>query len=60
MARERRETKNLNIKIDREVYEQLEVFCEETGRTKTAVVSKILQRYFDEYFQRPQDERTMF
>ena len=58
--REKRDTKNLNIKIDREVYEQLEVFCEEKGTSKTLAVGKILQKYFDEYFKRPKEERTLF
>ena len=60
MARIKKETKNLNIKIDKEIYEQLETFCEETGRTKTTSVEKILQRYFDEFFGKAKEDRNMF
>ena len=60
MTKIKKETKSLNIKISKEIYEQLEAVCEETGRTKTVVVEKTLQRYFDDYFQRPQDKRVLF
>jgi len=60
MPREKRATKILNIKLIKETNDQLEKFCDETGMTKTTAVEKILRHYFEEYFQRSKDERTLF
>ena len=60
MSRTKKDAKILNIKLDREIHEQLEQFCDESGMTKTIAVEKILQRYFEEYFKRPKDDRTLF
>ena len=50
MSRTKKDAKILNIKLDREIHEQLEQFCDESGMTKTVAVEKILQHYFEEYF----------
>lgn len=60
MARTKKDAKILNIKLDREIHEQLEQFCDESGMTKTIAVEKILQHYFEEYFKRPKEDRTLF
>lgn len=60
MSRTKKDAKILNIKLDRKIHEQLEQFCDESGMTKTIAVEKILQRYFEEYFKRPKDDRTLF
>jgi antitoxin component of RelBE/YafQ-DinJ toxin-antitoxin module len=60
MSRTKKDAKILNIKLDREIHEQLEQFCDESGLTKTVAVEKILQRYFEEYFKRPKEDRTLF
>ena len=60
MSREKKDAKLLNIKLDRTIHEQLELFCEESGMSKTVAVEKILNRYFEEYFNRPKEERTLF
>ena len=60
MPRAKKDAKLLNIKLDREIHEKLEQFCDETGMSKTVAVEKILLRYFDEYFKRPKDQRTLF
>ena len=60
MSRARKDAKLLNIKLDREVHEQLEQFCDESGMTKTIATEKILSQFFSEYFQRPKQDRTLF
>ena len=60
MSRTKKDAKILNIKLDREIHEQLEQFCNESGMTKTIAVEKILQHYFEDYFQRPEEERKLF
>lgn len=60
MPRERKDAKLLNIKLDREVHEQLEKFCAESGMTKTMATEKILAQFFEDYFKRPEDSRKLF
>lgn len=59
MSRAKKDAKLLNIKLDREVHEQLEQFCDESGMTKTTATEKILAKFFEEYFKRPEDERKV-
>ena len=60
MPRTKKDSKILNIKLDREIHEQLEQFCDESGMTKTIAVEKILRHYFEEYFRRSKEDRTLF
>lgn len=60
MPRQKKDAKILNIKLDRKIHEQLEQFCEESGMTETIATEKILSKYFEEYFSRPEEERTLF
>ena len=60
MPRQKKDAKILNIKLAMPISEQLELFCEETGMTKTVAVEKILQQYFEEYFKKPKTARTLF
>lgn len=59
MSRAKKDAKILNIKLDREIHEMLEKFCEESGMNKTIATEKILSRYFEEYFRKPKEERTI-
>lgn len=49
MPKPKKDWKALNIKIQSEVYEQLEKYCEETGLSKTVAVERILSKAFDEH-----------
>lgn len=60
MPRQKKDAKILNIKLAKEISDQLEQFCEESGMTKTIATEKILSKYFEEYFSRPEEERTLF
>lgn len=60
MSREKKDAKVLNIKLDREIHEELEQFCNESGMTKTIATEKILGQYLAEYFARPEEERKLF
>lgn len=59
MSRGKKDAKLLNIKLEREIHDQLEQFCEESGMTKTMATEKILSRFFDDYFKRPETERRI-
>lgn len=60
MPRQKKDAKILNIKLAREISNQLEQFCEELGISKTVATEKILSKYFEEYFSRLEEERTLF
>ena len=59
MSREKKDAKLLNIKLASDIHDQLEQFCEESGMTKTMATEKILSRFFDDYFKRPEAERRI-
>ena len=59
MPRQKKDAKILNIKLAREISDQLEQFCEESGISKL-LLQKKLSKYFEEYFSRLEEERTLF
>ncbi len=59
MPREKKDYKNLNIKLARPIYEMLDKFCKENGITKTMATERILDRYFKEYFSKEKEERKL-
>ncbi len=48
MAREKKDSKNFACKLDREVFEKLEEYCELSGQSKTTVVERAIQKYLEE------------
>ena len=48
MAREKKDAKNFTCKFDRQIFEQLEEFCDLSGQNKTLVVERAVQKYLDE------------
>lgn len=51
MARPKtREYKAISLNMDVKVLEKLERYCEETGRTKTMAMERILDKFLTEYF----------
>ena len=60
MPREKKDAKVLNIKLSMTIYDQLELFCKESGMTKTMATEKILAQYFEKYFKRNEAERKFF
>lgn len=57
MPRIKKDAKILNIKLDREIHEKLERFCDESGQSKTVAVERFLNKCLDEYFSRPENLR---
>ena len=60
MPRAKKDAKILNVKLATPVYDRLEEFCDESGMSKTVAAEKILMQFFDQYFERPEAERTIF
>ena len=59
MPRPKKDAKILNIRLDKEINDKLEKFCEESGQSKTVAVERFLNRCLDEYFSKPEEERKM-
>ena len=57
MPREKKDARYLNIKLSSYIYDQLDRFCEETNLNKTAATEIIMERFFEEYFDKPEKER---
>lgn len=52
MARPKtREFKAISFNLDVKVLEKLERYCEETGRTKTMAIERILDKFLTDYFE---------
>ncbi len=49
MSREKKDSKSLNIKLDRSLSERFEAYCLELGQTKTTAIERILIKHLDEY-----------
>ncbi len=50
MRKQKKDGKSLNCVIEREVFEQLEEYCNEVGQTKTLAVERILKQFFKGYY----------
>lgn len=47
MARPKKEGKTVSLLMDKDLFEQLEAYCEKTYLTKTAAIEKALRTMFD-------------
>ena len=53
MARPKtRDFKAISLNLDVKVLEKLGHYCEETGRTKTMAIERILDKFLTDYFER--------
>ena len=50
MGRQKKDSKPINLNLDRLLVEQLEQYCEEVGQTKTTALERILRKYLEEYY----------
>lgn len=48
MPREKKDARAFGCKLDREIFERLEEFCELSGQNKTTVVERAVKKYLDE------------
>ena len=49
MPRPRKDGVNLNLKIDKQIYDDLTDFSADSGQTKTFIVEKALKEYMTKY-----------
>lgn len=50
MGRPKKDSKPINLNLDRMLVEYLERYCDELGQTKTTALERILKRFFLEYY----------
>lgn len=60
MPRPKKDAWILNIRLATPFFDQLEQFCDESGMNKTTAVEKIMKQFFDEYFSRDINDRSLF
>lgn len=60
MPRQKKDAKLLNIKLAMPINDKLELFCEESGVSKTVAVERFLNRCLDEYFSKSESERKLY
>ena len=49
MGRPKKNAIALNVKLETEIMERFEAYCDELGQTKTKALERILQKHLDEY-----------
>ena len=50
----------MNVKLEKKIYDTLSSFTAETGIPKTTVVEKVLSKFFEEYYEKPAEQRKIF
>ena len=59
MARPKKDSEILNIRLDAGVSHRLSAMCADTGQTKTTVVERALQAYIDDYYDKQEKLRQI-
>lgn len=49
MARPKKESSPVTIRMDKKVYNRLNAFCERSGQPKTTAIERALSEYIDNY-----------
>lgn len=56
MPRLKKDYRILNIKLDSEINNRFEIYCNEMGQTKTTAIERILLKHLDEHDERKKDK----
>ena len=49
MARVKKESTPMSVRMDTAIFERLEGFCKESGQSKTFAIERAVNKYIDEY-----------
>lgn len=52
MARAKKDAKALNINIATNIYNNLELYCEDSGQSKTTAVERFIKTGVEKYFEK--------
>jgi len=58
MSRPKKEYVPFSCRLAKEVSDELTMFCDETGMTKTRAIEMIMSMFFKHYFSKPEEERV--
>ena len=50
MPRPKKDNCPLSLRIEKNVYDRLTQYCEDSGQTKTLAIERALMGYIDEYY----------
>lgn len=59
MGQPKKDAKLISMKMDKIISDKLDMFCDETGLSRTVAIEKILDKHLSEYFNKPKDKRTV-
>lgn len=51
MARPKKENHPLTVRMEKELYDRLTMYCERSGQPKTVAIERAVKQYIDEYDQ---------
>ena len=57
MGQPKKDAKVISMKMDRTVSDKLDIFCDETGLSRTVAIEKILDKHLTEYLAQPKNKR---
>ncbi len=52
VARAKKDNVPFSVRLEREIYEKLCKFCEDSGQPKTVAVERALEMYIDDYYEK--------
>lgn len=58
MPRQKKNNVPVSFRLDKEIFDRLEQFCEDSGQSKTVAVERALDGYFRQYYQNAQMDET--
>lgn len=59
MPRPRKNNHPLSMRIDKNIYERLNQYCEDSGQTKTVAIERALVSYMDDYYHQQNELKKM-
>lgn len=58
MPRQKKNNVPVSFRLEKEIFDRLEQFCEDSGQSKTVAVERALDGYFRQYYQNTQMDET--
>ena len=51
MSKEKKISQPLSMRMNHDLFEKLEKFCEDSGQSKTTAIERSLSKYIEEYYE---------
>ena len=49
MPKPKKESHSITLRMDKQTYDRLSVYCEDSGQSKTIAIERAINMYIDEY-----------